>query len=313
MSILENVVWSEKYRPQTVKDCILPARLKQTFQAFVDAKHIPSLLLAGGSGVGKTTIAKAMLEEIGCNYIVINASLDRNIDTLRTDIAQFASTVSLVGGRKYVILDEADYLNPQSFQPALRNFMEEFAENCGFILTCNFKNRIIPALQSRTSLVEFKFTKKELQQMAGEFMTRVTGILNDHHCSWDNKVLAQLIMQHLPDWRRILNELERYAGSGTIDTGILTSMSNESFKNLNGYLKEKNFKEMRKWVVENLDNDLLIYRAIYDNMHSYIRPQSIPALVLLISEYQYRGAFVSDMEIHMVAFLTNVMMEVEFV
>lgn len=313
MSILENVVWSEKYRPQTVKDCILPARLKQTFQAFVDAEHIPSLLLSGGSGVGKTTIAKAMLEEIGCNYIVINASLDRNIDTLRTDIAQFASTVSLTGGRKYVILDEADYLNPQSFQPALRNFMEEFAENCGFILTCNFKNRIIPALQSRASLVEFKFTKKELQKMAGEFMARVTGILNDHHCSWDNKVLAQLIMQHLPDWRRILNELERYAGTGNIDTGILTSMSDESFKNLNSYLKEKNFKEMRKWVVENLDNDLLIYRAIYDNMHSYIRPQSIPALVLLISEYQYRGAFVSDMEIHMVAFLTNVMMEVEFV
>jgi len=313
MKVLEDVVWSEKYRPHTVSDCILPKQLKDTFQNFVNKGHVPALMLSGSSGIGKTTVAKAMLDEIGADYLVLNASLDRNIDTLRTEISSFASTVSFSGGRKYVILDEADYLNAKSFQPALRNFMEEYSENCGFIMTCNFKNRIIPALHSRTSLVEFKFSKADLVKMAGQFMKRVEIILKENDIKYERKVVAELISKYLPDWRRVLNELERYSATGTIDSGILASTSVENFAVLMKALKEKNFKAMRTWVVQNFDSDSSIYRTFYDHMYDFVKPQSIPSLVLLISEYQYRGAFVADPEIHIVAFLTNIMLECEFI
>jgi DNA polymerase III delta prime subunit len=310
----DEFLWVEKYRPRTVADTILPDNLKQTFQQFVDNKNIPNLLLAGGPGVGKTTIAKAMLDELECDYIVINGSLSGNIDTLRNDIMQFASSMSLVGGRKYVILDEADYLNPNSTQPALRNFMEEFSKNCGFIMTCNFKNRIIDPLQSRCSVIDFNIDKKIGQILAAKFMKRVEGILQTESIQFDQKVIAELIMKFFPDWRRVLNELQRYSATGKIDTGILSNLSDENFKNLIGYLKTKNFTEMRKWVATNLDNEpVVLFRRIYDHSNTLMKKGSVPQLVLTIADYQYKSAFVADQEVNMVACLTQLMAECEWV
>ncbi len=310
----DEFLWVEKYRPRTVSDTILPDNLKQTFQQFVDNKNIPNLLLAGGPGVGKTTIAKAMLDELECDYIVINGSLSGNIDTLRNDIMQFASSMSLVGGRKYVILDEADYLNPNSTQPALRNFMEEFSKNCGFIMTCNFKNRIIEPLQSRCSVIDFNIDKKIGQILAAKFMKRVEGILQAESIQFDQKVIAELIMKFFPDWRRVLNELQRYSATGKIDTGILSNLSDENFKNLIGYLKTKNFTEMRKWVATNLDNEpVVLFRRIYDHSNTVMKKGSVPQLVLTIADYQYKSAFVADQEVNMVACLTQLMAECEWI
>ena len=310
----DEFLWVEKYRPRTVADTILPDNLKQTFQQFVDNKNIPNLLLAGGPGVGKTTIAKAMLDELECDYIVINGSLSGNIDTLRNDIMQFASSMSLVGGRKYVILDEADYLNPNSTQPALRNFMEEFSKNCGFIMTCNFKNRIIDPLQSRCSVIDFNIDKKIGQILAAKFMKRVEGILQTESIQFDQKVIAELIMKFFPDWRRVLNELQRYSATGKIDTGILSNLSDENFKNLIGYLKTKNFTEMRKWVATNLDNEpVVLFRRIYDHSTTVMKKGSVPQLVLTIADYQYKSAFVADQEVNMVACLTQLMAECEWI
>ena len=310
----DEFLWVEKYRPRTVADTILPDNLKQTFQQFVDNKNIPNLLLAGGPGVGKTTIAKAMLDELECDYIVINGSLSGNIDTLRNDIMQFASSMSLVGGRKYVILDEADYLNPNSTQPALRNFMEEFSKNCGFIMTCNFKNRIIEPLQSRCSVIDFNIDKKIGQILAAKFMKRVEGILQAESIQFDQKVIAELIMKFFPDWRRVLNELQRYSATGKIDTGILSNLSDENFKNLIGYLKTKNFTEMRKWVATNLDNEpVVLFRRIYDHSNTLMKKGSVPQLVLTIADYQYKSAFVADQEVNMVACLTQLMAECEWI
>ena len=309
----EEFLWVEKYRPKTVSDTILPDDLKKTFQQFVDNKNIPNLLLAGGPGVGKTTIAKAMLDELECDYIVINGSLSGNIDTLRNDIMQFASSVSLVGGRKYVILDEADYLNPNSTQPALRNFMEEFSKNCGFIMTCNFKNRIIEPLQSRCSVIDFKIDKKTGQLLASKFMKRVEGILEQENVQSDQKVVAELIIKFFPDWRRVLNELQRYGATGRIDSGILSNLSDENFKTLIGYLKTKNFTEMRKWVATNLDNEpVILFRLIYDQSNILMQKNSVPQLVLTITDYQYKSAFVADQEVNMVACLTQLMAECEW-
>ncbi len=310
----DEFLWVEKYRPRTVSDTILPDNLKQTFQQFVDNKNIPNLLLAGGPGVGKTTIAKAMLDELECDYIVINGSLSGNIDTLRNDIMQFASSMSLVGGRKYVILDEADYLNPNSTQPALRNFMEEFSKNCGFIMTCNFKNRIIEPLQSRCSVIDFNIDKKIGQILAAKFMKRVESILKAESIQFDQKVIAELIMKFFPDWRRVLNELQRYSATGKIDTGILSNLSDENFKNLIGYLKTKNFTEMRKWVATNLDNEpVVLFRRIYDHSNTVMKKGSVPQLVLTIADYQYKSAFVADQEVNMVACLTQLMAECEWI
>jgi len=309
----EDFLWVEKYRPRTISDCILPSDLKQTFQTFVDQGNIPNLLLSGSAGVGKTTVAKAMLDMMDSDYIVVNGSLHGNIDTLRNDIMNFATTVSFSQGRKYVILDEADYLNPQSTQPALRNFMEEFSKNCGFILTCNFKNRIIEPLQSRCSAVDFKFAKKDSPKLAGEFFLRVKNILKNENIPYEEKVLAEVIQRHFPDWRRVLNELQRYSASGAIDTGILANTTEESFGVLIGLMKEKNFTGMRKWVGQNVDNDpVSLMRQFYDTASDKMKPTSIPQLVLLIAEYQYKAAFVADQEVNLVAFLTQTMAECEF-
>jgi DNA polymerase III delta prime subunit len=311
--MLQDFLWVEKYRPKTVEDTILPADLKATFQQFVDQKNVPNLILTGGPGVGKTTIAKAMLEELGCNYIVINGSMNGNIDTLRNEIKNFASTVSFSGGRKYVILDEADYLNPQSTQPALRNFMEEFSANCGFILTCNFLNRIIAPLHSRCSVVHFKINASDKPKLAGRFMKRMTGILQKENVEFEEKVVAELIMKHFPDWRRVLNELQRYSATGKIDTGILANISSDNFKSLVDRLKAKDFTGMRKWVAENLDNEpSVLFKRIFDNSNECLKADSVPRMILLLADYQYKSAFVVDQEINFVAFLTEVMVDCEF-
>ena len=308
----EEYLWVEKYRPRTVDDCILPSDLKQTFQTFVDQQNVPNLLLSGGPGVGKTSVAKAMLDQLDSDYICINGSLSGNIDTLRNDIMQFASSVSFSGGRKYVILDEADYLNPQSTQPALRNFMEEFSKNCGFILTCNFKNRIIEPLHSRCSVIDFKIPTNQKPKIAAGFFKRTCNILEENNIQYDQKVVAELVQKHFPDWRRVLNELQRYSVSGNIDSGLLTSLTDESFKALLSYLKTKNFTEMRKWVGLNSDNESTsLFRSIYENCSTYVEPNSIPQVVLILADYQYKSAFVADQEINLVACLTEMMAEIK--
>ena len=311
---MEHILWVEKYRPKTVQDCILPEELKDTFQQFVYNKNIPNLLLSGTAGTGKTSIAKAMLNELGCDYIVINGSMNGNIDTLRTDIANFASTVSLAGGRKYVILDEADYLNPQSTQPALRNFMEEFSSNCGFILTCNFRNRIIDPLHSRCAVIDFSIPTSEKPRIATDLFKRIKTILQDNGVEYDQKVVAEVVKKHFPDFRRVLNQLQRYAANGRIDSGLLSAVGDVSIESLVGFLKDKNFTKMRSWVGENLDNDpQAVFRKLYDSSNKYVRDQSIPKLVMILADYQYKAAFVADPEVNLVACLTEIMIDVEFI
>lgn len=310
----EDFLWVEKYRPQTVAQTILPTELKTTFQTFVDQGNVPNMILSGTAGVGKTTIAKAMLEELGCDYIVINGSMNGNIDTLRTEIKNFASSVSFSGGRKYVILDEADYLNPQSTQPALRNFMEEYSKNCGFILTCNFLNRIIEPLHSRCSVVEFKLPKDERTAMAAEMYKRSKEILENENIEFDNKVVAEVVKKFFPDNRRVLNELQRYSVTGKIDAGILVNFAEVNIKSLMEAMKAKEFSTVRKWVAQNVDGDTSqsIFRQIYDTASEYIAPKSIPMLVVTIADYQYKSAFVADHEINLMAMLTELMVEVEW-
>lgn len=311
--MLEEFLWVEKYRPKTIADTILPESLKSTFQEFVNQKNIPNLILNGPAGCGKTTVARAMLEELDCDYIIINGSMNGNIDTLRNEIKNFASAVSLSGGRKYVILDEADYLNANSTQPALRNFMEEFSKNCGFILTCNFKNRIIEPLQSRCSVIDFKISKKDLPELAAQFMKRVCNILTTENIEFDKASVAEVLKKHFPDWRRVLNELQRYSATGKIDSGILVNMQEISLKSLMDFLKAKDFTNMRKWVGENIDNDAdVIYRKIFDQTNQYIAKSSVPLIVLLIGKYQYQHAFAADSEINLVCCLTEIMMEADF-
>jgi DNA polymerase III delta prime subunit len=311
--VRDEFLWVEKYRPKNISDCVLPGELKTAFQQFVDKEKIPNLLLAGGAGVGKTTVARAMLEQIDADYIIINGSMNGNIDTLRNEILQFASSVSFAGGRKYVILDEADYLNANSTQPALRNFMEEFSRNCGFILTCNFKQRIIEPLHSRCSVVDFKFAKSDIPKLASQFFKRTCKILDTENITYDKAVVADLVSKHMPDWRRVLNELQRYSVNGTIDSGIFVNLSDEKFKALVNILKARNFKEMRVWVAENSDSDsAALFRKFYDTVYSHVKPDSIPELVILIGKYQYQAAFSADHEINMAAFLTETMMSVVF-
>ena len=306
------ILWVEEYRPRTIKDCILSDSLKKTFQQFVDNKELPNLLLAGGAGVGKTTVAKALCNELNTDFMVINGSEESGIDVLRTKIKTFASTVSLSGERKVVILDEADYLNPQSTQPALRGFIEEFHNNCRFIFTCNYKNRIIEPLHSRCSVVEFKINGNR-QKLAGQLLDRCVHILNENNIEHDKKVIAELIMKHFPDNRRVLNELQRYGATGKIDSGILVNLSEVNMKELILHLKGKEFTKVRKWVVDNIDNDpTKIYRKIYDTLYDYLEPSTIPAAVILLGEYQYKSAFVADQEINLLACLTEIMTQCKF-
>ena len=307
------MLWVEKFRPKKISECVLTEDLKKTFQAFVDDGHIPNLLLTGGPGVGKTTVAKAMLEELGATYMMINGSEESGIDVLRNKIKNFASTVSMDGNRKFVILDEADYLNPQSTQPALRGFIEEFHKNCGFILTCNFKNRIIDPLHSRCSVIEFRIPASEKPKLAGEFFTRVQGILDGEGVQYQPKAVAGVVEKYFPDWRRVLNELQRYSISGMIDSGVLVNISETNMKDLNTFLKEKDFKSIRKWVANNLDNDpSRMYRKIYDSLYVDIQPQTVPHLVLATADYSYKSAFVADQEINMLAFMIEIMTQVQF-
>jgi DNA polymerase III delta prime subunit len=309
----EHFVWVEKYRPKTIADTILTPELKATFQQFVNQENIPNLLLSGSAGVGKTTVARAMLEELGCDYIVINGSMNGNIDTLRNEIRNFASTVSMSGGRKYVIIDEADYLNANSTQPALRNFMEEYSKNCGFIMTCNFKNKIIDPLQSRCSVIDFKIAKKDLPELAKQFLKRICAILDKENVEYDKAVIVEVIKKHFPDWRRIINELQRYSATGKIDSGILVNFQEVTLNKLMGLLKEKDYTNMRKWVAENIDTDANeLFRKIFDQTSKYITKDSVPLCVLLIGKYQYQHAFVADPEINIVCFLTELMVEAEW-
>jgi len=309
----QEFLWVEKYRPRTVEETILPSGLKETFTQILKNTELPNLLFTGTAGIGKTTIAKAICNELGLDYLLINGSEEGNIDTLRHKIKQFASTVSLQGGYKVVILDEADYLNPQSTQPALRGFIEEFSNNCRFIMTCNFKNRIIEPLHSRCSVVEFNVSKKDLVDLCGQFMKRVTNILTTEQVEYEEPVIAELIMKHMPDWRRVLNELQRYSLSGKIDSGILVNIQEVSLNNLMSAMKEKNFKQMRQWVTDNIDVEpAALFRKIYDNMYDYVEPQSIPQLVLILADYQYKNSFVADHELNMVACCTEIMAGVKF-
>lgn len=310
----EQFLWVEKYRPTNINECILPDSIKNTFQEFVDNKEIPNLLLAGSPGSGKTTVARALCNELDADYMLINGSEESGIDVLRNKIKNFASTVSLSGGVKVVILDEADYLNPNSTQPALRGFIEEFSANCRFILTCNFKNRLIDPIHSRTSVIDFQVSKKDQPELMGKFMNRLIRILNEEDVQIENKsILAELIKKHFPDYRRMLNELQRHSASGIIDSNILSQISNTNISALVGFLKKKQFTDMRKWVALNIDNDPnSIIRNLYDEMYEFLKPESIPQTVLILADYQYKSAFVADQEINLVSCLTEIMMESEF-
>ena len=309
----KSYLWVEKYRPTTIDECVLPERLKKTFKDMVESGESQNLLLSGSAGCGKTTVAKALCNELDTDWMMINCSEDGNIDTLRTRIRGFASTVSLTGSKKVVILDEFDYANTQSMQPALRGFIEEFADNCRFILTCNFKNRIIEPIHSRCTCIHFQFGKQDMRKMSAQFMDRITHILKEEEIPFEEKVVAKLIVRYAPDFRRVINELQRYSVAGTIDVGILADVENIKINDLMDSMKNKNFQEVRKWVVDNLDNDQVqIFKKIYDNLSDNIEPQSIPSAILIIAEYQYKSAFVADQEINMTACCVELMVECSF-
>lgn len=309
----ENPFWSERYRPTKVKDVILPPALKADFQAMADRGEAPNLLLSGPAGVGKTTVARALLGELGYDVYLINGSLKGNIDTLRNEIQDFVSSVSFTGARKAVLIDEADYLNQQSTQPALRNFMEEFSGNASFILTCNYRSRIIPALQSRCSVIDFTFKKADLLPMVGEFYKRVCTILDTEKVTYDKKVVQEVIKRHFPDWRRVLNELQRYGVSGSIDAGILARSGEADFQLLITAMRSKDFTAVRKWMGENSDVDpTTFFRTFYDMAAELFTDDSVPQLVLAIAEYQYKAAHVADQEVNAAAFLVYVMASCRF-
>ena len=310
---MEHLLWTEKYRPQTVEDCIIPNRLKQPFQEYVNQKQIPNLLLTGGAGVGKTTVAKAMCNEIGCDFMVINGSDEgRLIETFRTKIKNYASSMSLAGGRKVIIIDEADYCNPDSVQPALRNFIEEFASNCSFIFTCNYKNKLIEPLHSRCAVIDFALKNGEKAKMAAAFFKRLQSILQSEKVEYDDAVIAELIKKHFPDFRRALNELQPYSQFGKIDTGILAQLGDVSIEEIVKNIKEKDFGAIRKWVASHEIDSTTLFRKLYDAMYDTLKPQSIPQAVIILADYQYKAAFVADAEINTVACLTELMVSCEF-
>ena len=309
----KDFLWCEKHRPRKVENAILPKKLKDVFLKIVKSGELPNMLFTGTAGLGKTTIARAICDELGYDYILINGSEDGNIDALRGKIKRFASSVSLGGDVKVVILDEADYLNPQSTQPALRGFIEEFSSNCRFILTCNFKNRIIEPLHSRCGVYEFNTTKKEMQVLCSDFFVRLMSILESEGVDFNKDLIAQLIMKHAPDWRRVINECQRFSIGGQLETTVLDNDANDNYNLLFKSLKEKDFKKMRSWVAQNVDVDVsAIFRHIYDNMYTHVDPPYIPQLVLVLADYQYKNAFVADHELNVVACMTEIMANVEF-
>lgn len=312
MNESDEFLWVEKYRPKTISETILPSKLKNVFANIVDTGNIPNMLFTGTAGLGKTTVARAICNELGYDYIVINGSEEGNIDTLRGKIKRFASSVSLSGDKKVVILDEADYLNPQSTQPALRAFIEEFSNNCRFIFTCNFKNRIIEPLHSRCGVYEFNTTKKEMQFLCAEFLKRLIHILNLENISYNKEIIIQLIMKYAPDWRRIINECQRFSIGNQLNTDVLVGHFDSEYDKLFEYLKKKDFKKMRTWVTNNIDVEAsTIFRAIYDKMFDRIESSSIPQLVLILADYQYKNAFVADHELNVVACMTEIMAQIE--
>ena len=312
---MSDFIWVEKYRPTTIDECILPKGIKKTFQDFVERGEIPNMLLSGPPGIGKTTVAKALCNQLGSDYYVINGSDEgRFLDTARNSAKNFASTVSLTSDSKHkvIIIDEADNTT-SDVQLLLRASIEEFSRNCRFIFTCNYKNKIIDPLHSRCSVVDFSVNKKDKPTIAAQFFARLNSILEEEKVEADKKVLAELINKHFPDWRRVLNECQRYSVSGKIDSGILATFSDVSVNDLIRNLKDKNFPEVRKWVVDNLDNDSsVLLRRLYDSLYETLVPNSIPAAVLIIAKYQYQIAFVADQEINLLAALTEIMVECQF-
>lgn len=309
----DHYLWVEKYRPQVLSDCILPKALKTTFSEILEKGECQNLLLSGGAGCGKTTVAKVICNTIDADWMLINCSEDSGIDTLRMKIRSYATSISLTGRPKVIILDEFDYANPTSLQPALRSAMEEFSKNCRFIITCNFKNRVIEPIHSRCTCIDFNFNAKEKLEMCSGFFARVRDILDAEKVKYDEQALAKFICRYIPDFRRTLNELQRYSLSGEVDVGILSAVGDPRIKELMGYLRDKDFGAMRKWVAENSDNDqTLVFRKIYDALAEYLAPKSIPQAVLILGDYQYKAAFVADPEINMVAFMTELMMNCEF-
>ena len=308
---MEHLLWTEKYRPKNIEDCILPERLKKPFQEYVTQKNIPNLLLTGGAGVGKTTVAKAMCNEIGCDFMIINGSDENGIDMVRNKITNYASSMSFSGGRKVIIIDEADYLSANA-QAAFRNAIEEFAGNCSFIFTCNFKNKIIEPLHSRCAVIEFTLKASEKSSMAAQFFKRIQTILSDEKIAYETPVVAELIKKHFPDFRRVINELQRFSKFGKIDTGVLAQIVDVSLADIIKFIKDKDFGAIRKWVASNDVDPASLYRKLYDNLYEVLKPQSIPQAVIIIADYQYKQAFVADQEINLVACLTELMVSLEF-
>jgi len=308
---MEHLLWTEKYRPKNIEDCILPERLKKPFQEYVTQKNIPNLLLTGGAGVGKTTVAKAMCNEIGCDFMIINGSDENGIDMVRNKITNYASSMSFSGGRKVIIIDEADYLSANA-QAAFRNAIEEFAGNCSFIFTCNFKNKIIEPLHSRCAVIEFTLKASEKSSMATQFFKRIQTILSSEEIAYETPVVAELIKKHFPDFRRVINELQRFSKFGKIDTGVLAQIVDVSLSDIIKFIKDKDFGAIRKWVASNDVDPASLYRKLYDNLYEVLKPQSIPQAVVIIADYQYKQAFVADQEINLVACLTELMVSLEF-
>jgi DNA polymerase III delta prime subunit len=306
-------LWTERWRPNTIDECVLPPALAKTFNDIVKGGELHNLLLCGTAGLGKTTVAKALCKMLDLDYLFINASEESGIDVLRNKIRQFASSVSLMGGYKVVILDEADYLNAQSTQPALRSFIEEFSNNCRFIFTCNFKNRLIEPLHSRFSTVEFNTTKKDLAKLAEKFMARMKFILDSEGVKYEDRVLANLIIKYAPDWRRVIGECQRHCASGELNNLALVDDNDSDLLEVVKYLKDKDFRSMRNWSANNVSLDgTVVFRRIYDAMNDVMKPESIPGAVLILADYSYKSAFVSDKELNLVACLTELMGNVEF-
>lgn len=310
----DHFLFVEKYRPRMIEDCILPESLKKPFRDYIAAGELPHFLFHGTAGTGKTTVARALCDEIGAEYMFINGSEESGIDVLRTKIKSFASTISLTDSKKVVIIDEADFLNPNSTQPALRSFMEEFAENCRFIFTCNFKNRIIEALHSRCAVIDFRIPNNEKKEIAAKFFKRTIDILTKEGIEFDKKVVAELVQKHFPDFRRTLNELQRYSVSGKIDSGIFVNIGADSYRALFKSMKDKDFTEVRKWVAQNADGDTSkVFREVYDHSTHIMESASIPQLILILADYGYKAAFVADHEINIMACLTEIMASCKFV